>query len=165
MLKRWRLVLLAAAAAPALTGCGSPSRSLAITARLVISGEFVGGLNTARPLNCGYKPGYPGSVFDIVGTVEGHILELHWEDRSPAIEGDAQAPLPGGRPIATADPVGNYPGGDQYFNFTGGSAELVDELTTERHWLGGTIHVDHSRRSGTLDLSDSQLHVAGTWAC
>jgi hypothetical protein len=149
---------------PVLGGCGS-SPSTSGTTGLVISGEYQGRLDTGHPLNCGYKPGYPGSVFDIVGTVDGHVLELHWEDRSATIVGDAQAPLPGGRPIATADPAGNYPGGDQYYNFTGGSAEVVDDLTTERHWLGGTIHVDQGRRSGSLDLSDSQMRIEGTWAC
>jgi hypothetical protein len=164
MLTRWRLMLMSCAAMPVLAGCGS-SPSTSGTTGLVISGEYQGRLDTGRPLNCGYKPSYSGSVFDIVGTVGGHVLELHWEDRSAAIVGDAQTPLPGGRPIATADPAGNYPGGDEYYNFAGGSAEVVDELTTERHWLGGTIHVDQSRRSGSVDLSDSRLHIKGIWAC
>jgi hypothetical protein len=43
-----------------------------------------------------------------------------------------------------------------------GTAELVISGEYQgRLDTGHTIHVDQSRRSGSLDLSDSQLHIRG----
>jgi hypothetical protein len=168
LIRRHPLCLGLAGLALLVAGCGGAGGTTGRDpAQLTLSGEFSGTLATDRPHWC--VNGRNEFAFDIVGTLGGHVLEVRllvaqWLQPLLNVEGEDQVALPSGMPVATAAPSGGYPGDGRGVG-QANSATLIEDLTTERHYLGGTVHVDPGGNSGSLSLGDSQVHLDGIWSC
>lgn len=169
MLKRTRAygVWLLLVSTLILMGCGGGTTGTN-RAHFTLTGEFAGALQTDRATSCPLT--ISASVvyleYALVGTVGGHVIRLSFFVSSQrSIEGDNPVAIPSWLPVATADPSGGRPGDFQSRGRDlGNTAVLLDELTTERHYLRGTVRVKGGN-SGSVTLSDSRLNITGDWTC
>jgi hypothetical protein len=151
-------LVAAGAACLVLSACGGPSVAVEHSVLDVhVSGSWSGDLRSPRSFGCGLA----GLNARWDGTLGDRIVELELIGIVlPSPSGTVHVPggTTGG---ATMDP--RNPGAAPEENEV--AATITDQLSTERHGLGGTMVISGDGRSGSLDLHDRDLHLSGTWLC
>lgn len=123
-----------------------------------VSGSWSGDMHSPRSLNCGVGAGFNARW---AGTLGDRIVQLDLVNNS-RYPWTGTVVVPGGTSGgATRDPqVHEIFQGENLI-----AATLEDKTTTERHFLGGTMVIAADGRSGTLELKDADLRLAGSWRC
>jgi hypothetical protein len=161
------LVASAAGALLVLPGCADPATTSvapvlvsASVLDLTVSGGWSGEMASPRSLRCDPTGGYGGLYAEWVGTLGHRLVRLTIIDNS--IER-----YPGTVPVSGQDSSGGPQNPDIGLGIIEGTVyvQLLDLRSTDLHMPGGSLTVNPGKRSGSLDLSDRDLRITGSWRC